>query len=443
MVAPNDQAVWHLFLMIFQRRELTSFVIPRSWKSWLLLLDSITWSAQMQWGMAMGFFDFPTVSPLVKSVCPSRRSRLEAFGGILSILFSLSLATASGPSLGRIQGEAMGMSYRCLLAGGIAEADKERLGEMIRLELARMESIFSLYRDDSELSRWNAKRSTEWLDVSDEILTLFLRAEDLWKKTSGSFDPTIRPLARLWGFGEIQTQWQPPSKDQIEQVRGLVGMDRIEARLSPPALRKEIGELELDLNALVEGFALQRIADLLIALNRKHFLIELGGEFTAAGTDGNGQPWTIALESPSGGIAGRVRLRNQSISSSGTYRNKKVFQGEEFPHLLDAKKGYPIKSPVELVSVLSASPLESDGWATVLQLVPRDQMIVLARDQKIACCWFDREKKSFDCSEAWLEQVDGFSPAVSRNPWIYGCFFGFLAMIISLASIRLLYLVQQ
>ncbi len=368
---------------------------------------------------------------------------MESFGGFLLILFSFNLATASGPSLCRIHGEAMGMSYRCLLPDLIAEVDKERFAEMIHSELARMESIFSLYREDSELSRWNATKSTEWLDVSDEILTLFLRAEDLWKKTGGGFDPTIRPLARLWGFGEIQTQWQPPSKDQIEQVRGLVGMNRIAARLSPPALRKEVGELELDLNALVEGFALQRIADRLIALNRKSFFLELGGELTAAGSDGNGQPWTIALESPSGGIAGRVRLRNQSISSSGTYRNKKMFRGEEFSHLLDAKKGYPIKSQVELVSVVSASPLESDGWATALQLVPRDQMIVLARDQRIACCWFDREKKSFDCSKAWLEEVDGFSPAVARTPWIYWCFSGFLATILSLALIRLLYLVQQ
>jgi len=368
---------------------------------------------------------------------------MEALGGILSILFSFSLATASGPSLCRIQGDAMGMSYRCLLPESIAEFDKERLEQMIHSELARMESIFSLYREDSELSRWNATKSTEWLDVSDEMLTLFLRAKELWKKTSGGFDPTIRPLARLWGFGEIQTQWKPPSKEQIEQARRLVGMDRIAARLSPPGLKKEIDELELDLNALVEGFALQRIADLLIALNRKHFLLELGGEFTAVGSDGNGQPWTIALESPSGGIAGRVRLRNQSISSSGTYRNKKMFRSEEFSHLLDAKKGYPIKSQVELVSVVSASPLESDGWATALQLVPRDQMIILAREQRIACCWFDREKKSFDCSEAWLEHIDGFSPAVARTPWIYWCFAGFLGMIISLASIRLLYLVQQ
>jgi len=71
-----------------------------------------------------------------------------------------------------ISGRAMGTSYKLKLGSQSETTSPQEASTLVKNELERIEAIFSLYRTESELSRWNAALEGEWLEVSDDLYTV-------------------------------------------------------------------------------------------------------------------------------------------------------------------------------------------------------------------------------------------------------------------------------
>ena len=105
-----------------------------------------------------------------------------------------------------IQGETMGTTYEIRIAG-------EELDERLRLtveqiatkRLAEVDSWMSNWNPESDVSRFNAARTTDGFPVSYETAAITAYAVELSKWSAGAFDISVGPLVRLWGFGS------PPS----------------------------------------------------------------------------------------------------------------------------------------------------------------------------------------------------------------------------------------
>jgi FAD:protein FMN transferase len=273
-----------------------------------------------------------------------------------------------------IEGRAMGMPYRVTIVRQLEKEDLENVRKAVLRELNVAEMTFSLYRTDSEIARWNASRSTNWIPASMPFVALVDYARKVSTASNGAFDPTIRPISKLWRFERVDRDWQPPTQSQLAEALRYVGMQQVHVRHDPPAIKKDLPEVELDLNALVEGWCLDRIAESLRELGEVHFLVHLGGEYLGRGMNSRGVPWTIAIESPTTNRQDNphetpqayVKLVDRSVSTSGTYRSGHYHDGCWYGHLLDARTGYPISQVRRLASVVSESALEADGWATAL-----------------------------------------------------------------------------
>ena len=121
-----------------------------------------------------------------------------------------------------IRGRTMGTTYHIKVVTGAAGSVTGLKGKIDR-RLAQINQVFSTYIKDSEISRFNAIRDTrEKLAVSDDFLRVMLAARDLYGKTGGAWDGTVKPLLNLWGFGNTQETRHVPDeaeiKKQIEQL---------------------------------------------------------------------------------------------------------------------------------------------------------------------------------------------------------------------------------
>src|SRR5688572_2787670 len=67
-------------------------------------------------------------------------------------------------------------------------------------EIRRIDSLMSLHRPDSELSRVNAAAAIKAVPISPDLSKVISSALAIAERTDGAFDPTIAPLTRLWGF---------------------------------------------------------------------------------------------------------------------------------------------------------------------------------------------------------------------------------------------------
>lgn len=312
-------------------------------------------------------------------------------------LLGLSACARGEGAAGRLElaGETMGTSWAVtLLAPPLAPAGSSWRAEVEQV-LGRIDAELSTWREDSELSRFNASGGDAWFPVSAETAAVVREALDAHRRTEGAFDPTVAPLVELWGFAARQPVALPPAPEALAQARARADASALEVREAPPALRKRIGDLELDLSAIAPGWAVDAVAERLAALGAARFLVEIGGELRCRGAGPHAGSWRIAIEQPREGAPAWQRvllLRDAAIATSGTYRNYVEIAGERRPHVIDPRRGEPIRHAVVSVSVVAPRTSLADAFATgLLVLGPEAGPRVAAREGVAALFVEERE----------------------------------------------------
>jgi thiamine biosynthesis lipoprotein len=69
----------------------------------------------------------------------------------------------------------------------------------VEKELAVFDKVFSNYRPDSDISRFNQQSETDWFAVDPDLVTLVDYSRKISEKSRAAFDITIGPLLRVWG----------------------------------------------------------------------------------------------------------------------------------------------------------------------------------------------------------------------------------------------------
>lgn len=259
----------------------------------------------------------------------------------------------------------------------------------IQHRLEAWESIMSHWRADSDLSRFNNSTSTDWVGVPTELAEVVEIAQQIGEETDHALDITIAPLVDLWGFGATGRRDTAPEETEIAKTKTLCGWQHLEVRLDPPALRKALPQLRINVSAVAEGWALDRLAKQLEAGGETDFLLEIGGEVLARGE------WRVGIQTPAappGEAAQTLLLKNQCLATSGVYRQHFSQEGKEYAHIIDPATGRPIEHALASVSVIHPSASRADGWATALLVLGPVKGRELAQKRGLQAVWFERAK---------------------------------------------------
>lgn len=274
----------------------------------------------------------------------------------------------------------MGTLYSVKVVAPPRGMDAASLRATIEDVLARVDVSMSGYRDDSEVSRFNAAASTDWVDVSADLEHVVRTAIDVSARSDGAFDITVAPLVAAWGFAASGEPAQLPDEQTIAGLKERVGASHLQARVQPPALRKDLPTLTIDLNGIAPGYAVDLIADKLLALGATRFMIDIGGEVSAHGHNARNEPWHIAIErpvEPPGAVDappyGVLQLDGLAVSTSGEYRDFYVRDGKRYSHTIDPRTGRPIDHTLASVVVIGANCMLADAWATAFNVLGAEQ----------------------------------------------------------------------
>lgn len=292
-----------------------------------------------------------------------------------------------------LSGPTMGTTYTVKVATPPASVDATIVRVAIDDVLAQIDRSMSGYRADSEVARFNTSASTQWYDVSADVAAVVQASLDISDASGGVFDVTVAPLVAAWGFGPAGESQVLPSAEQIAQVETTVGYRKLHVRLDPPALRKDVAGLSIDLNGIAPGFAVDRLADRLQGLRIENFMIDIGGEIRARGRNARGEPWHIAVEHPVDTQRtpyASVWLDGAAVSTSGEYRDYYDRDGRRYSHTVDPRTGRTLEREPGSVAVIAPSAAQADGWATALNVLgPRDGL-VLATQRRLPALFIAR-----------------------------------------------------
>ena len=244
-----------------------------------------------------------------------------------------------------------------------------------------LDSIFAVinqsmsnYQSDSDIAKVNRHELDR---VDAHFVEVFKTAKIIYNETNGVFDPTIGKLVNAWNFGSELNKTKLDSL-KIDSLMQFVGFEKIV--LKDNTLYKTDPKPYIDFNAIAKGYAVDVVAAFLDSKNSTDYLVNIGGELRTKGININKQSeWTVGIENPnfdgSQSYDKVFELKDKSMATSGTYRKFKLdANGNRYAHIINTKTGYPIRSGILSVSVVSPNCMVADAYATALQAMTLDKI---------------------------------------------------------------------
>lgn len=277
-------------------------------------------------------------------------------------------------------GAAFGTYWRAMLP---PDANTNAATASIETIIALVDGAMSPFLSGSEISRFNRTNNLDWMEVSAPLHAVVTESLRVAAQTDGAFEPTLGPLVHRFGFGPIT---------------GGTGGSYADIAIGDGAICKHRPDLTLDLCAIAKGYALDRMADALKALEIENFMIELGGEVLAHGTHPAGRPWQVAVEQPQQGplnIQRVLQLNGQAVATSGDTVNFVEHAGRRYSHIIDPRTQKPVDNAIASVSVIAPTAMRADAWATALMATGLERGTKLAKTHSIPALFMVRDATGF------------------------------------------------
>ncbi|MBI72005.1 MAG: lipoprotein ApbE [Candidatus Marinimicrobia bacterium] len=260
-----------------------------------------------------------------------------------------------------ISGSTMGTTYNITILGIVENETKLKIS--LEEILDSVNISFSTYNNNSEISKIN-NYDTGLIKLSKNFSYVLKKALYYCDISNGKYDITISPLVKLWGFESFKEVKVPQNNLILEQLAN-VGYKKI--HLSNNFLVKQNKKIQIDLNSIAKGFAVDRISEFLYNNGFKNHLVEIGGELKSSRFGDSKKKWIIGIQNPQNlSVIKKINLSNMSMATSGTYNNFFEIDGVQYSHLINPMTGFPIDHQTVSATVISKECIDSDALATVL-----------------------------------------------------------------------------
>jgi FAD:protein FMN transferase len=230
-------------------------------------------------------------------------------------------------------------------------------------EAKRLEELLSNYRPDSEWSRVNRSASKGPVQVSKELFDLLAACMRYSEASDGAFDITVGPLMKIWGFYKGSGRF--PHRAEIKGVMTRIGYRNVLLDRQAQTVRFRRPGVELDPGGIGKGYAVDRMAEILLQGGVRSGLITAGSSsIYAIGVPPNdSRGWHLAIRHPkdAGKTVQDVYLKDESMSTSGNYEKFFRANGRLYSHIMDPRTGYPAEGMLS-VSVVAPRTIDSEAW---------------------------------------------------------------------------------
>ena len=262
--------------------------------------------------------------------------------------------------------------------------DEETCNKAIEAAFERIDELNAMlsdYVEDSDVSRINKAAGGEPQQVSSETLAVVEFAKEWWKKTSGAFDPTIRPALILWRIASRDDEM--PDDEDVEAERELIGADKIEINMAKRTVRLPKEGMSLALGGIAKGY----FVDQAIAVLREHGIrsatVDAGGDIYVLGSKPaqagkpGGESWSVGVENPpprDEPYSIVLNVTDAAVATSGDYRRSLYIEDKRYSHIIDPRTGRPAEH-VASATVIAPDLTTADALATALCVLGPDEGI--------------------------------------------------------------------
>ena len=267
-------------------------------------------------------------------------------------------------------------------------------------EVRRVDALLSNYKQDSELSRVNREASRGEVQVSEELAALLDRCLSYSRASEGAFDITVGALVKAWGFyggeGKMPRPWT------LWWARRHTGYQHLRVDQAKGTVRFLRSGLQLDPGGIGKGYAVDRAIAALRKYGVETALVSSGTSsiYALGAPPDNADGWDLDVRGADANDSEfmTVTLKDEGLSTSGSYEKFFDKDGTRYSHILDPRTGQPALG-MTAVSVIGPNAIDSEAWSTALFVngakwarkhgVPEGRVLLCPEDE--ACSWLAQE----------------------------------------------------
>jgi len=258
-----------------------------------------------------------------------------------------------------------------------------------------VDAQMSTWKPDSDLMRINAAPPEVWVNVPMRLMAVLDSALEIGRVSGGAFDINVGDAVAAWGFGPaaategaIRASMRDPRPATHEALELDVAVGRV----------RKHAPLTLDLSGIAKGFGVDRLAEVARDFGITDGLVAIDGELRALGLQPDGKAWTVAIERPDTVARAPhaiIKLQDAAVATSGDYRRWVDVGHRRLSHTVDPVRGAPLAASPASVTVVAATCMAADAWATALMVRGSAEGADLARRHGLDALFLDRVGDGF------------------------------------------------
>ena len=226
---------------------------------------------------------------------------------------------------------------------------------------------------------------------------------DVCEKSGGAFDFTLGAVSDLWNFGGTPSI---PDKAALADALSHSGYKKL--ALAENTLTYADKAAVVDFGAAGKGIALDEIREAFAEKRIKEAVVSVGGSVLLMGE----KQFTVGIRNPNGNAGSyiaKLHIPAGCVSTSGSYEQQFEENGEKYHHILDPETGYPAKSGLLSVTIISDSGILSDALSTACFVLGHEKGAALAKEYGCTAIFITENNEVFveNSSKDIIEITDG------------------------------------
>ncbi len=262
-------------------------------------------------------------------------------------------------------------------------ATASKVAKKVFNEVAHLNTVFSDYDKDSELSRlcdtYQVGKPTK---VSAELFEILQQAEQISHLTAGRFDVTVGPFAKMWRRAKRENKL--PSKQELSLAKSTVGYKNVCLNSKDTTIVFEKYGMQIDLGAIAKGYTADKVLKVLESFNIRRALVDFGGDIVTSNPPLNKKGWNIEVRFTNHlgrQVSEVLVVSNTAIATSGDLYQKLVIDGKTYSHIIDPSTGLGITKSIQ-VTIIAPSALLADSYASAFSVMHKKDIKKLLRKNK-------------------------------------------------------------
>lgn len=288
--------------------------------------------------------------------------------------------------------------------------DAEKALQAIQNEVARLDQILSVWREDSEISQLNREQQ---ISASSELYDVIAACEQWRSATCGGFDARLGQLIQLW---EQSNEVHRLDENTQESLLRQLQTQSIE--LNPETKQiKTSSAMKIVPDAYAKGYIIDRalVAAKQAVPHVQGLLIDIGGDMRVWGQSPQQSGWKVGIQNPNEHFDNAaptqiLNLQDQAVAFSG--QGYRQLAGRS--HLLNPKTGLPVQE-IDQCVVVGQCAADADALATALTaMTPHEGLQLIEQLVGYEAQLVATDGTRYQ-SSGWSTLLDANQPAMMRH----------------------------